>query len=221
MFTAVLMVAMTTTEVTPDFGRRRRGGCHGCNGGGYVAACYGGGGGGCCGGWGGGCYGGGYGGCYGGCYGSGYGVMSPGGGYPMGGGYYRMPGAGEGREMFDPRDRNRGRGRGGNEDGTNDKNRGNRDENRDEVKEPAKSRIIVTLPEDAKLTIDDQPTKSTSAQRTFISPPLEPGKNFYYNFKATIVREGRPVTTRQQVRVRAGEVTRVSIDFPKTSLTRR
>src|SRR5262245_50782865 len=33
-----------------------------------------------------------------------------------------------------------------------------------------KATVVVTLPADAKLTIDDQPTKSTSGTRTFVSP---------------------------------------------------
>src|SRR5215471_1576684 len=78
MYTAVLMMALTTGVDMPD--GRRGGGCHGCRGGCY-GGCYGGGGygGGCCG-----CYGGGgYGGCYGGgCYGGGgYGGCYGGGGY--------------------------------------------------------------------------------------------------------------------------------------------
>jgi uncharacterized protein (TIGR03000 family) len=251
MLSAVLMVAMTTTEVTPDFGRRRGGGCYGCYGGGYVSACYGGRGG-CYGGYGGcyggcygggyggyggcygGCYGGGYGGCYGGCYGGGYGGYGGryGAVYPGGygainpaGGYYRMPGTAENREMFDPRGggSNRGAsGRGDTDGGNSNRDRNqDKDENRDQVQKPAKARIIVTLPADARLTIDDQPTTSTSDRRTFSTPLLEPGRDFYYTFQATIIREDRPIMTRRQVRVRAGEVTRVSIDFPKTSLSRR
>jgi uncharacterized protein (TIGR03000 family) len=250
MFTAVLMVAMTTTEATPDFGRRGRGGgCCGCYGGGYVSACYGGYGGcyggygGCYGGgcYGGGCYGGGYAyGCYGGYgggygrgYGSGYGMMNYGYGGGYGGGYgrgygmmnygygggyygpgtYRMPGTGD-RERFNPADTGGGGNKGGDEGNNND-------QYQQEVQKPAKAKIIVRLPADAKLTIDDQPTKSTRARRVFSSPALQPGRTYYYNLAATIVREGRPVITRQRVRVRPGEVTRVSFDFPKASLTRK
>jgi uncharacterized protein (TIGR03000 family) len=230
------MVAMTTTEVTPDFGRRGRGGCCGCYGGyasgcyggygGGYGGCYGGGWGGCYGGGYGGCYGGGYGGCYGGGYGGGYGGSRYGSSYsPMYyGGYqgmyygpgtmYRMPGTGD-RERFSPE--------GGDTDGKK-KGRGSNDEGDDqgqEVQKPAKAKIIVNLPADAKLTIDGQSTKSTSARRVFTSPPLEPGQSYYYNFEATLVREDRPVVTRQRVRVRAGETTRVKIDFPEASLTRR
>jgi uncharacterized protein (TIGR03000 family) len=228
MFSAVLMVAMTTTDMTPDFGRRR-GGCHGCYGGGgccgscYGGGCYGGGYGGCYGGGYGGCYGGGYGGCYGGmggCYGGGCGG---GGAYRVMSGYYGsysgmpyteyMPPDGGRRERIDgDRDRTDG-----------DRERGDRDRtgNREKVSQPTPARIVVQLPADATLTIDGLPTKSTSDQHVFASPPLQPGRTFYYTFKATVLRDGRPVTSEERVQVRAGEETRVKLDLPTTVLTRR
>ncbi len=36
--------------------------------------------------------------------------------------------------------------------------------------------LVVSLPEDATLTVDNEPTTSTSAQRVFVSPALEPGR---------------------------------------------
>jgi uncharacterized protein (TIGR03000 family) len=221
MFSAVLMVAMTTTPMTPDFGRRR-GGCHGCYGGGYsCCGCYGGGYGGCYGGG----YGGGYGGCYGGGYGGGYGGCY--GGYAMGGGYY-----GPGMQYMPPADGGMRRGgTGGAGTGTGDRtgttDRTGRESRPEDTSKPPQAlaptpaRVIVQLPADAKLTIDGAPTKSTSERRVFSSPALEPGRTYSYNFEATIVRDGQPVTTRERVLVRAGEVTRVNLTFPEAALTRR
>jgi len=70
--------------------------------------------------------------------------------------------------------------------------------------------IIVSVPENAKLMIDDQQTISTSAERRFTTPPLEPGGTFYYTLKANFQRDGRPVTLTKQVNVRAGQESRVN-----------
>lgn len=74
--------------------------------------------------------------------------------------------------------------------------------------------LIVTLPAVAKLTIDGRPTKATSENRSFVTPPLEPGWNYQYQLRAEIVRDGSTRVLSQNVRVRAGEETRVSLmDF--------
>src|SRR5216683_5998307 len=79
----------------------------------------------------------------------------------------------------------------------------------DEPSRPAT--LLVYLPADAKLTIDDQPTTSTSAVRRFVTPPLEHGKTFYYTMRTQAVRGDQTVTVRQKVQVRAGEETTVSM----------
>ena len=56
---------------------------------------------------------------------------------------------------------------------------------------PAPATLIVSLPADAKLTIDDSPTASTSAERTFVSPTLKPGQDYNYTLKAEMVRDAQ------------------------------
>jgi uncharacterized protein (TIGR03000 family) len=72
--------------------------------------------------------------------------------------------------------------------------------------------VRVTLPADARLTIDGQTTQSTSAQRQFITPPLDAGKRYSYLFRASFVRPGQTITVEQVVFVRAGRETLVSLD---------
>jgi uncharacterized protein (TIGR03000 family) len=79
----------------------------------------------------------------------------------------------------------------------------------------------VTLPADAKLTIDGRPTVSTSESRIFETPGLTPGKTFYYELKATVVRGGKPETVTKEVAVRAGEDTRVRIEIPVVAVAKR
>jgi uncharacterized protein (TIGR03000 family) len=79
------------------------------------------------------------------------------------------------------------------------------------------ARVYVALPADAKLTIDDNPTVSTSESRVFETPSLTPGKTFYYVLKATVVRDGKTESVSKKVAVRAGEDTRVQLEIPATS----
>ena len=74
--------------------------------------------------------------------------------------------------------------------------------------------IRVTLPADAKLTVDGHPTRSTSSERLLVSPPLEPGQVFRYTLKAEFVRGDKTITVQQMVLVRAGRETAVSLDVP-------
>ncbi len=173
-----------------------RHGCHGCNG---CAGCYGGG----C--YGGGCYGGGYG-CYGGgCYG-GYAGGCYGGGYGCTGGMmYTMPPAtgappaGKPDDMPKPKPKPK--------TGDTDK--------KDETSIAAPATIVVTLPADAKLTIDDNLTTSTSASRVFATPALDAGKEFHYTLKAEIVRDGKKLTATERVTVMAGAQTSIALPAAK------
>jgi uncharacterized protein (TIGR03000 family) len=83
---------------------------------------------------------------------------------------------------------------------------------------PAPATVVVSLPAEAKLTVDGTPTVSTSALRRFVSPALEQGQEYYYEFKAEIVRDGKAVTVSRKVAVRAGEETQVAIEAPLASV---
>jgi uncharacterized protein (TIGR03000 family) len=241
MYSMVLMAALTTGTDMPDMGRRGGGGCCGCHGG----MAYGGGGGyggGCGGGWGGG-YGGcmgmgmGHGGCmgmgmgYGGCgggrmgwgggYGGGYGGRAWGGGYGYGGGGYAwggmMPSNGYvmgptlyGSNFTTPMVMGNG-------------TYGNLGANQSFYFNPtanntgSQATIIVHLPANARLTIDGQATQSTTATRTFVSPPLEAGKTYTYTLRGELNRNGRMVTANQTVDVHAGGVSEITLNFPASN----
>jgi uncharacterized protein (TIGR03000 family) len=87
--------------------------------------------------------------------------------------------------------------------------------------EPVGATIIVSLPSDARLTIDDEATTSTSEHRVFVSPSLEPGREFHYTLKATVVRDGKPVVMEERVTVRAGEETKVTLTPSATGVAAR
>jgi uncharacterized protein (TIGR03000 family) len=77
---------------------------------------------------------------------------------------------------------------------------------------------VVNCPADATLTIDGQATMSTSATRRFISPELPAGKDFSYTLQAEIMRDGEKLTVTEQVNVRAGQQTMVSLPMSKFSV---
>jgi uncharacterized protein (TIGR03000 family) len=76
----------------------------------------------------------------------------------------------------------------------------------------APATLVVTLPAEAKLLIDDAATTSTSSRRVFVSPSLPAGREFTYSLKAEFTKNGKPVVVNKEVTVRAGAEINVSID---------
>jgi uncharacterized protein (TIGR03000 family) len=193
-------------------GGRRGGRCHGGGG------CYGGG-----------CYGGGYGGCYGG---GGYGGCC-GGGYRYGG-YYGSSGYGGGYYGAMPY------GMGSSPYGSttyygyapinNSMNYGNLPsdytygtpldqgarygERGLGANAEAPATITVRLPADARLTVDGAKTQATESSRTFVSPPLQPGKEYQYTLRCEVTRDGKKVERTKDITVRAGQQSEVTFDLP-------
>jgi uncharacterized protein (TIGR03000 family) len=87
-----------------------------------------------------------------------------------------------------------------------------KDDKKPEAATPAPATIIVSLPADAKLTIDDAATASTASPRVFTSPVLPAGHDYHYTLKAEMVRNGKSVVLSKEVTVRAGEETRVNLE---------
>jgi uncharacterized protein (TIGR03000 family) len=73
---------------------------------------------------------------------------------------------------------------------------------------PDRARLIVSLPTDAKLFIDDQLMKSTSDKRTFNTPVLDKDQTYYYILRVEALNDGKPVSETRRVLVRAGGVIR-------------
>ena len=78
----------------------------------------------------------------------------------------------------------------------------------------APATIVVRLPADATLMIDGAPTSSTQGVRRFVSPPLQPGKDYQYTLKAQVTRDGQKVERTRDVTVRAGQPSEVTFDLP-------
>lgn len=77
---------------------------------------------------------------------------------------------------------------------------------------PAPARITVRLPEKADLYVDDVlcPQKD-SAERSFETPTLEPGRTYHYALRVELVRDGRTVKEDRRIDMRAGK--KIDVDF--------
>jgi uncharacterized protein (TIGR03000 family) len=214
MYSLLLMATLSQGATMPACGFF--GGCHGCYG-----SCFGGwgchgGGWGCYGGhWRGGCYGScyGYGGCYGsGCYGYGGTV------YYRHSGYGPVEGAPVAPMPAPPRGAERAPAPGS---PAAPKPPDKEDNLPPQVNLGARARLIVALPADAALTIDGVATQATSSERVFVSPPLERGRDYTYALEATSSRDGQKVIAREEVVVRAGEETRISLTLRAQTTARK
>jgi uncharacterized protein (TIGR03000 family) len=85
---------------------------------------------------------------------------------------------------------------------------------------PTKARLIVELPADATLYIDDLPMKTASGTRAFSTPTLEPGQAYYYMVRAEVMRDGKPISETRRVIVRAGQTIRADFKDLETEAVR-
>jgi uncharacterized protein (TIGR03000 family) len=78
---------------------------------------------------------------------------------------------------------------------------------------PAPAYLIVHLPPNASLMVDNHQTKSMGPTRVLVSPPLQPGQDYTYQLTAQVMRNGKEETSKQQVHVRPGQETQVTMNF--------
>jgi uncharacterized protein (TIGR03000 family) len=72
-------------------------------------------------------------------------------------------------------------------------------------------RLNVHVPPDARVYFSGQPTSQGGEFRQFVSPPLDPSKDYTYEIRAIWTENGRPVDRTRKLDVRNGQV--VNIDF--------
>jgi len=76
--------------------------------------------------------------------------------------------------------------------------------------------LTVKLPADAVLEIEGRLTKSTGAERSFVSPPLAEGKKYTYTLKATFKGpDGKETTVTESVPVSPGKTSEVDLTKSK------
>lgn len=65
--------------------------------------------------------------------------------------------------------------------------------------------LLVDLPADAKLFVDDKQMKSGHVRAAIITPALEPGRTYAYQVRVELVRGGQTLTETQRVLLRPGQ----------------
>jgi uncharacterized protein (TIGR03000 family) len=80
------------------------------------------------------------------------------------------------------------------------------------TEEEARAQVTIDVPADAKVYVDGQLMKSTSAKRAFRTPVLVPGQTYFYDVRVEIVRDGRTIVENQRVILNPGQA--VTASFP-------
>jgi uncharacterized protein (TIGR03000 family) len=81
-----------------------------------------------------------------------------------------------------------------------------------------RAKVVVELPADARLFVEDRQLQTTAGRRQFLTPPLEPGATYRYIFRAEVERAGKKLTQVREAHVRAGQETVVRFDLPPVAV---
>jgi uncharacterized protein (TIGR03000 family) len=86
---------------------------------------------------------------------------------------------------------------------------------RSSEKEMTTASIVVEVPENADVYIDGNKMKATAGRRTFTTPPIEKGQDYFYTVRVVFDDNGKKVEDSQKVTVRGGEDTAASFAYLK------
>jgi uncharacterized protein (TIGR03000 family) len=78
--------------------------------------------------------------------------------------------------------------------------------------------ISLTVPADAQVWFDGNPTRQTGTRRNYVSPPLTPGPTYTYTLRVRWIQDGAPVEENRRVHVHAGDWVRLA--FPSSTAGR-
>jgi uncharacterized protein (TIGR03000 family) len=81
-----------------------------------------------------------------------------------------------------------------------------------------RARVLVERPAGVKLFVDDTAVDEEGTRLTLVTPPLEPGREYFYTLRARAVRDGKNYELRKRVIVRADENSTVVIPAPGSKL---
>jgi uncharacterized protein (TIGR03000 family) len=71
--------------------------------------------------------------------------------------------------------------------------------------DPNVAQITLTVPADCQVWIQGVKTTQAGVTRRFVSPQLEPGKAYHYEFRFTFVEDGKETTRNEKIEVHAGD----------------
>ena len=94
-----------------------------------------------------------------------------------------------------------------------------RDEQRNEAAIPDdKARVVVSLPADARLWVDQVECPLSGSVRSFDTPQLDPQQTYAYTLRVAVQRNGQTVQDSRRVQLTPGQ--RVEVDFNGVSAGR-
>jgi uncharacterized protein (TIGR03000 family) len=79
--------------------------------------------------------------------------------------------------------------------------------------------IEVRVPADAEIWFDNSPTTQTGTVRQFVSPPLMPGHDYFYEVRAKWKEDGQQVIQNERITVHAGDQVSVVLPHPRPRRT--
>jgi uncharacterized protein (TIGR03000 family) len=86
---------------------------------------------------------------------------------------------------------------------------------------PQAARITVSLPSNARLWVDNVKCPLVSGQRSFKTPALNPGTEYFYTLRMEADRDGQTVSENRRVFVAAGRSVNVDFNAPATVTAQR
>jgi uncharacterized protein (TIGR03000 family) len=75
----------------------------------------------------------------------------------------------------------------------------------------ATATVRMSVPSDARVWIEDQPTTPTGAERTFVSPDLIRGQAYVYHVRVQWTENNKPMELSREVLVHAGDEVNFSV----------
>lgn len=79
--------------------------------------------------------------------------------------------------------------------------------------------LNVSVPSDAKVYVNDRLTTTPGDSRSYVSRNLEAGRNYRFEIRASIVRDGREISLERNVVMRSGRSEFVKFDFDNPVMT--
>lgn len=73
--------------------------------------------------------------------------------------------------------------------------------------------LAVDVPEDAKIFVNGQQTRSTGSHREYVSRNLDRGHTYSYEVRAEVIRDGRTIEETKRIELRAGQTAQLAFDL--------
>lgn len=79
--------------------------------------------------------------------------------------------------------------------------------------QPTERRAVISLrvPAGAAISVNDQPL-ALPANPVFVSPPLELGRDYFYDFKVSLLQDNKEVVRMKRLTVRPGEAVQLNYE---------